>query len=155
MPVHYNISTDLNLVTYICSGPVTAAKFFETGDKVSQDPRLQQKTSVIIDFYLAEIDIVVSDLRFAIEKMKETKKKGQEVRTAVLTKSTGLRFLADALQLMTAESPFDFHICNTERDAIRWLGLPKEETLSFWTETRKSALKQTPSKIDAYPLSPT
>lgn len=152
MPVHYDISTDLNLVTYICSGSVTAAKFFETGDKVTLDPRLQQKTSVIIDFYLAEIDIVVSDLRFAIEKMKETKRKGQEVRTAVLTKSTSLKFLADALQLMTAESPFDFHICNTEKDAIHWLGLPEEETLLFWMATRKSALKQTPSKIDAYPF---
>lgn len=152
MPVHYDISPALNLVLYICSGSVTTAKFFETGDQVSLDPRLQQKTSVIIDFYLAELDISASDLRFAIKKMKETQQRGQEVRTAVLTKSTSLKFLADALQLMTTESPFDFHICNTERDAIRWLELSEEETLAFWAATRKSALKQTPFKIEAYPF---
>ncbi len=108
---------------------------------------MQLKTNVIIDFYLAELEISVADLRFAIEKMKETKQRGQEVRTAVLTKSTSLKFLGDALKLMSAESPFEFSIFNTEKDAIRWLNLSEEESLQFWMETRKNALKQHPSEI--------
>jgi hypothetical protein len=151
LPVHYDISPSLNLVIYICSETVTTVKFFETGDMVTLDTRLKPNANVIIDFYLAELDISVSDLRFAIEKMKETKQRGQEVRTAVLTKSTSLKFLGDALKLMSAESPFEFGIFNTEKDAIHWLKLTEEESLQFWIETRKSALKQHPSELDEYP----
>jgi len=151
LPVHYDISPSLNLVLYICTETVSTVKFFETGDRVTLDPRLLPNTNVIIDFYLAELEISVADLRFAIEKMKETKQRGQEVRTAVLTKSTSLKFLGDALKLMSTESPFDFSICNTEKDAIHWLNLSEEETFQFWTETRKCALNQHPSEIEAYP----
>ncbi len=147
MPVHYDISPSLNLVLYICTETVSAVNFFQAGDKVTLDSRLQLKTNVIIDFYLAELEISVADLRFAVEKMKETKQRGQEVRTAVLTKSTSLKFLGDALKLMSAESPFEFSIFNTEKDAIRWLNLSEEESLQFWMEIRKNALKQHPSEI--------
>lgn len=151
MPVHYDISPSLNLVLYICTETVSTVKFFEAGDRVTLDSRLSQNTSVIIDFYLAELEVSVTDLRFAIEKMMETKQRGQEVRTAVLTKSTSLKFLGDALKLMSAESPFDFGIFNTEKDAIQWLNLSEQETLQFWMETRKSALKQHPTELDVYP----
>ncbi len=147
MPVHYDISPSLNLVLYICTETVSAVNFFQAGDKVTLDSRLQLKTNVIIDFYLAELEISVADLRFAIEKMKETKQRGREVRTAVLTKSTSLKFLGDALKLMSTESPFEFSIFNTEKDAIRWLNLSEEESLQFWMETRKNVLKQHPSEI--------
>lgn len=149
MPVHYDISSRLNLVLYICTETVSTVKFFETGDIVALDPRLQPNTNVIIDFYLAELEVSVADLRFALEKMKETKRGGQEIRTAVLTKSTGLKFVGDAIKLMSAESPFEFSICNTEKDAVRWLHLPEEEVLQFWVETRKNALEQHPVEIDA------
>ncbi len=153
MPVHYDISPSLNLVVYICTEGVSTVNFFETGDRVALDHRLKPNTNAIIDFYLAELEISVADLRFAIEKMKETKQRGQEVRTAVLTKSTSLKFLGDALKLMSAESPFDFSIFNTEKDAIRWLKLYEEEALQFWVEPRKNALLQHLSEIDAYPSS--
>jgi hypothetical protein len=154
VPVHYDISPSLNLVVYICTEAISTVQFFETGDQVTLDSRLKPNTNVIIDFYLAELELSVADLRFAIEKMKETKQRGQEVRTAVLTKSTSLKFLGDALKLMSAESPFDFNIFNTEKDAIRWLKLSEEEeALQFWVETRKNALKQHPSEIAAYPFS--
>lgn len=142
LPVHYDISPNLNLVLYICTETVSTVKFFEAGDRAALDPRLNPKANVIIDFYLAELDVSVPDLRFALEKMKETKQRGQEVRTSVLTKSTSLKFLGDALSLMSVESPFDFSIFNTEKDAIHWLNLPQEETLQYWIETRKIALKQ-------------
>ena len=151
MPVHYDISPSLNLVVYICTEAVSTVKFFETGDKVALDTRLQPKMNVIIDFYLAELELATSDLRFAIDKMKETKQRGYEVRTAVLTKSTSLKFLGDAIRLMSHESPFDFSIFNTEKDAVRWLGLSAEDTLQFWMETRANALKPHPSEIEAYP----
>jgi hypothetical protein len=136
---------------YICTETVSTFKFFEVGDKVSRDCRLQPNTNVIIDFQLAELDILASDLRFVIEKMKETQQKGREIRTAILTKSTSLRFLGDAIKIMSAESPFDFSIFNTEKDAVRWLGLPEDKTMQFWVETRKSALKQYSPKLEAYP----
>ena len=150
MPVHYDISTNLNLVVYICTKTVSAATFFQVGDKVALDPRLQPKMNVIIDFYLAELELAASDLRFAIEKMKETRQRGHEVRTAVLTKSTSMKFLGDAIKFMSHESPFDFSIFNTEKDAVRWLGLPAEDTLQFWMETRANALKLHPSEIEEY-----
>ncbi len=151
MPVYYDISPSLNLVMYICTETVSSVKFFEAGDKVALDPRLKSNTNVIIDFYLAELEISVADLRFAIEKMRETKQKGQEVRTAVLTKSTSLKFLGDTLKLMTVESPFEFNIFNTEKDAVRWLGFPEQDALQFWIETRKNALKLHLSEIETHP----
>ena len=151
MPIHYDISTNLNLVVYICTKTVSAATFFQAGDKVALDPRLQPKMNIIIDFYLAELELAASDLRFAIEKMKETRQRGHEVRTAVLTKSTSMKFLGDAIKFMSHESPFDFSIFNTEKDAVRWLGLSAEDTLQFWMETRANALKPHPSEIEAYP----
>ena len=82
MPVHYDISPSLNLVLYICTETVSTVKFFEAGDRVTLDSRLSQNTSVIIDFYLAELEVSVTDLRFAIEKMMETKQSRQILRRA-------------------------------------------------------------------------
>ena len=150
MPVHYDISPSLDLVVYICTEAVSTVKFFETGDKVALDTRLQPKMNVIIDFYLAELELAASDLRFAIEKMKETRQRGHEVRTAVLTKSTSMKFLGDAIKFMSHESPFDFSIFNTEKDAVRWLGISEEEALLFWTKTRKFTFKQHSTEIESY-----
>lgn len=150
MPIHYDISTNLNLVVYICTKTVSAATFFQAGDKVALDPRLQPKMNIIIDFYLAELELAASDLRFAIEKMKETRQRGHEVRTAVLTKSTSMKFLGDAIKFMSHESPFDFSIFNTEKDAVRWLGISEEDALLFWTKTRKFTFKQHSTEIESY-----
>ncbi len=149
MPIHYDISPELNLVLYVCTGAVNAAKFFTVGDMVAVDPRYKGGMKIIIDFFYAELDITPHDLRFAIQKFRESKQQGQAVgQTAVLTRSSGLKFMGDALKLMSPDSSPDFGIFNSEEDAIRWLGLPSQNTRQFWDETREDGQAHLLSHVD-------
>jgi hypothetical protein len=137
MPVIYNIFPELNLVIYVCTGVVTPTDFFKVGDQVLLDPRLQNKTKVIIDFSNADLDTSVSDLQLAIHKYKEAKQMGKEVgQTAVLTTNAGLRHLGEAITLLSLDTISNFSIFHNEFDAIHWLGLPEGEARQHWSELR-------------------
>lgn len=135
MPVRYDISPELNLLIYVCTGSLTGKNFFEVSDQVPQDTRYRPRMKIIIDIFAAEIDTSLSDLHLAIEKNREMKEHGQELgQAAVFTKSSSLKFLADALKIMSPEAPSNFSIFNSKKDAIRWLGLSdfEEQVLQFW-----------------------
>jgi hypothetical protein len=86
----------------------------------------------------------VHDLYLAVEKNKELNKKGRQLgQTAVLTLSTGLKFLGDALKIFSPEAPTNFGIFNTRIEAIRWLGLSdaETETHNFWDATQRQTKK--------------
>jgi hypothetical protein len=137
MPIYYDIFSDLNLVIYVCIGTVTPVNFFKIADVVTLDPRLKTEMKVIIDFFHANLEITVSDLKLAITKDKEAKQRGQKVgQTAVLTKSSALKYAGDALRLLSIDSITNFGIFHTEQDAIHWLKLPDKETLLCWSEIR-------------------
>lgn len=70
---------------------------------------------------------------------------GKEVgRTAVLTKSSSLNFLAEAFKLMSPEAPANFGIFNTQKDVIRWLDLPEEAVHQFWQQLKEQARSNQP-----------
>jgi hypothetical protein len=138
MPVYYDIFPDLNLVVYVCTETVTPIDFFKAGDTVALDPRLKEKMMVIIDFFYADLETSVSDLYLAITKDKEAKQRGQKIgRTAVLTTSAALKYMGNALRLLSMDAVTNFGIFHTEQDVIDWLGLPEKETRGYWSELRK------------------
>jgi hypothetical protein len=140
MPVYYDIFSDLNLVVYVCIGTVTPVDFFKIADNVTLDLRLKAEMKIIIDFFHADLETVVSDLQLAITKDKEAKQRGQRNgQTAVLTTSTALKYVGDALRLLSIDSVTNFGIFHTEQDVIHWLGLPDKETLRCWSEIRSKA----------------
>lgn len=140
MPVYYDIFSDLNLVVYVCIGAVTPVDFFKTADNVTLDLRLKAEMKIIIDFFHADLETVVSDLQLAITRDKEAKQRGQRNgQTAVLTTSTALKYVGDALRLLSIDSVTNFGIFHTEQDVIHWLGLPDKETLRCWSEIRSKA----------------
>ena len=140
MPVYYDIFIDLNLVIYVCTEVVTPADFFKIGDNVALDPRLKEEMKIIIDFFYADLETTVSDLYLAITKDKEVKQSGRRNgRTAVLTTSTALKYVGDALRLLSIDSITNFGIFHTEQDVIHWLGLPDKETLRCWSDVRSKA----------------
>ena len=145
MPISYDIHPELNLIIYICTDIFTGGEFFKVGDIAAHDTRLKNEMKIIIDLFSAEIETSLSDLHLAIAKNKELKQKGHEVgKTAVITKSTSLNFLGDALKLMSHDSPSNFGIFNNRHDAIRWLELPEKETMLFWDSAEIKASEKSP-----------
>jgi hypothetical protein len=142
MPVTYDIFPELNLVIYVCTGVVTPTDFFKVGNQALLDPRLQDKTKVIIDFLNADLDTSVSDLRLAIHKYKEAKQMGKEVgQTAVLTINAALRHLGEALTLLSLDTISNFSIFHNDFDAIHWLSLPDGEVRQRWAELKEKTQK--------------
>jgi hypothetical protein len=140
MPVYYDIFSDFNLVIYVCTGEVTPVDFFKIADNVTLDPRLKEEIKVIIDFFYADLETAVSDLHLAITKDKEAKQRGQRNgQTAVLTTSTALKYVGDALRLLSIDTITNFGIFHSEQDVIHWLGLPEKEALRCWSDIRSKA----------------
>jgi len=99
---------------------------------------------IIIDIVDAEIDTSVSDLRLAIEKNKMLTANGQKLgQTAVYTQSTSLKFMADALKIMSPDAPSTFSLCSNRHDAISWLGLSEfeNEVIQFWDAVSTESTK--------------
>jgi hypothetical protein len=145
MSIVYEIYPDLNLVLYICTGTVTPIGFFLVGDKVALDPRLKAEMKIIIDFFHADLETTLSDLKLAIQKKKESEKAGKSIgQTAILTRSSALAHFGDALRLISQDSVNNFAIFHTDMDVIRWLSLPEEDTLARWTGLRGNTGKLVP-----------
>lgn len=140
MPISYDIFPDLNLVVYVCIDMVTPIEFFKIGDDVALDPRYKEKMNIIIDFFSADLETTVSDLHLAIKKHQESKQRGQDVgQTAVLTTSSAMKYLGDAIRFLSLDSITNFGIFHTEQDVIHWLGLSEKDALQRWSETRGKA----------------
>lgn len=143
MPFHYDISEELNLVVYVGAGTVNAKDFFNTGDEVAGDSRLRPRMRIIIDVTLCAFEVYPGDFKLVTQKFNESKQRGQEVgHTAVVSHSTGLKLLNDAIKLIMHETSLDTGIFHTEADAIRWHGLPEEAALPFWMQVREQARAQ-------------
>lgn len=142
MSVIYEIYPDLNLVLYICTGTVTPVEFFLVGDEVALDPRLKAEMKIIIDFSQADLETTLSDLKLAIQKNKESEQAGKNLgQTAVLTKSSALKYLGDALRLVSQNSVNNFGIFHTELDVVHWLDLPETDALARWAGLKENTGK--------------
>lgn len=143
MPVKYFISPELDFIVYVCTESITAIEFFNTAEKAGMDPLYKNGMKIIIDFFSADLETNLSDLRLAIAENMKSIQRGRPLgQTAVVTRSSGLKFLGEALQLMSDSLP-TIKIFNTRIDAVRWLGLPEFEGVAFWSR----ALNQIPGVI--------
>ena len=98
MPISFDISPELDLIIYICTGIITGAEYFKIEDLARLDPRMGNKTKTIIDCFSAELDLLMDDLFVVVRRNREVRQKGREVgKVAVLTRSTSLKFLGDTL----------------------------------------------------------
>lgn len=140
MTVVYDIYPDLNLIIYVCMGSVSAVDFFNIGDQVPQDSRFHANLNIMIDFFDAELETSVSDLRLAVRKHSESDQRGHAVgRTAVLTNSRALVHLGEALKVISLDTISNFRVFHNTGDAVRWLNLSEAEALAGWQETRLKA----------------
>lgn len=133
MPVIYKIFPEQNLVIYVGMGLITPTEFFKVGDEVLQEPNAKENMKVILDFFNAELETSVADIHLAIFKNKEAKELGKGIgQTAVYTRSAAMKFLGEALRQISFDSVTNFSIFHNRRDAIQWLGLPEELTITNW-----------------------
>jgi|GEM_PF-1528418 len=138
MPVLYDINPSLNLIIYFAAGTITSAEFFETANIARRDRRLKEDTRVLIDFFSARLELTPSDLKLALRERQKMAEEGLELgQTAVITKSSGMKLLADALQLMSANA-YHLGIFHNMHDALRWLELAEkeQEATQFWEDTK-------------------
>lgn len=127
------------------SNHITPNGFFQVGDEVARDPRLLARMDVSLDFFDAQLETSSSDLKLAAAKYAEARQREITLgRTAVLTASTTLKHLANALRALSQGAIEDFGVFHTQLDAVRWLGLPETETLARWAETRQKFQRYIP-----------
>ena len=133
MPVIYHVFPEHNLIIYVGTGVITPTEFFMVGDEVLQNPHAKENMKVILDFFNAELDTSVSDIRLAIFKNKEARALGKGIgQTAVYTRSAAMKFLGEALRQISFDSVTNFSIFHNQRDAIQWLGLQEESVIANW-----------------------
>ncbi len=145
MPVYYDIHPDLNLIIYVCLGTVNAVEFYRAADAATFDARLTDDMKIIIDLFSAQLDAFPSDLPLALRKKKQMDQEGRKLgQTAVITKSSGLKFMADALKLMSSPSPVTIDVFHNIQDALIWLGLLdiKEEVIQFLTDFKRESMEK-------------
>ena len=139
MPVHYNISPDLKMVIYLCSGGVSGAEIFETSAKVIRDKRRISGLITIIDFLDAVENIQLGELQEAIRRIESLTERGVVIGPVVmLSQSGGMQVLVDTINLLPHKVPFKLDMAYTIEAAISLLGLSesKEEVIQFWNESK-------------------
>jgi hypothetical protein len=140
MPVHYNISSRLKLVIYVCSGVVSGEDIFKTSDKVLRDRRRTSGLRTIIDFLAAVENFQLGELQESIRRIESLAEKGFAVgRLVILSHSTGMQVLVDTINLLPHKVPFKVEVVSSLDVAISVLGLEDagEEVIRFWHESKE------------------
>ena len=144
MPIKYHIHPEADLILYICTGTISALEFFKVAEQAGFDPHYRNGMKIIIDFFSADLETTISDLRLAIAENKKVTQRGQALgQTAVITKSSGLKFLGDALKLMSDSMPA-IGMFNTRKDAIKWLNLNASDLPDHWPSEMEEPPKENP-----------
>lgn len=135
MPIRYSIHPELNMILYIGEGVVTAQEFFKAAKAASQDSRRKWGMTNIIDMLGAEEDFDLQDIRQAIENSKSFLRQGLQLEPmAVLSYSTGIRLIADAVKMMADGIQMEFDVYGSIEESLPSLGYSHcmEEALSFY-----------------------
>ena len=91
MPVRYHISSELNIILYVCEGLVSGSDLFNTAGITFKDKRYKYGMLLLIDLLSATLDFELQDLRRAITETNATKEKGLEPeQIIILSRSTGI-----------------------------------------------------------------
>src|SRR5688500_19042515 len=128
MPVHYNISPDLKLVIYVCTGLVSGADIFKTSEKVLRDRRRSSGLTTIIDYLDAVENIQLGELHEAIRRIESLAERGIVMGPVViLSHSSGMQILVDAINLLPHKVPFKLDMVYSIEAAILLFGLSESQ----------------------------
>ncbi len=142
MPVTYNILPEKNLIIYFCSKSITSSEFFKVAELAGLDPRYSIGQRIIIDFFNANFETSLSDLKAAVaENQKVIQRGGRLGKTAVISKSASLKFMRDALMLLAGESLPPVDIFSTAKDALKWLDIDESCEAEIWESSGDSGMR--------------
>jgi hypothetical protein len=138
MPVHYDISPALNMVLFICEGPVTGSELFQASELATNDHRFRHGMFIAIDLFSANDRFELTDIQGAVAQMNGTAEKGYERgKIVVLSRSTGVHLLVEMINLLPSKVELNLQAFQTLEAAIDSLGLSasKKEIIQFWQES--------------------
>ena len=138
MAVRYNISPTLNMILFVCEGPVTASNFLEVTKQIQADNRFRDGMMLLFDL------LHIGD-QFEIEAIQEeSRQQGgllgttyQPTKILVLSTSTGLSLMAGNMQQVSNKYASRTVICYSLSQVIDSLELGKsrEAIDQFWEES--------------------
>ncbi len=139
MPVSYNISSELNIIIYICKELVTGSDLFKTAGITFKDKRYKYGMVLLIDLLSATLDFELQDLRRVITETNATKEKGLEPeQIIILSRSTGIHLACKTLNLMSSKDAIKLSAFHTLEQALISLDLTmdQQEIIQFWQESK-------------------
>jgi hypothetical protein len=140
MPIEYDISPPLNMTIVVCREPITRVEFLDVLEALSSDPRYSRSMIRLIDLFSMQGGLDWKDIKYAIERMQDLAiEEGRELGDlVVLSRSTGMDFLARTMGLLPRKVPFKLTVFHTLEDAILALGLSDSasEVHRFWEENQ-------------------
>ena len=139
MPVRYNISSELNIILYVCDGLVTGSDLFKTAGIIFKDKRYKYGMLLLIDLLSATLDFELQDLRRAITETNATKEKGLEPeQIIILSLSTGIHLACKTLNLLSSKDAMKLGAFQTLEQALIALDLTthQQEIIQFWQDSK-------------------
>jgi hypothetical protein len=139
MPIHYTISSELNMIIYSCHGFITGAELLKTTQSSHHDQRRTHGMLSVVDLLSATIDFELQDLYQFISWKNDLKTKGFEHgNIIVLTENKGLRLTCEALNFMSVKVTLNLKPFYSLDSAIDSLGLSQSrpQIVQFWQESK-------------------
>jgi hypothetical protein len=144
MPVSYNISSELNIIIYVCKGLVTGSDLFKTAGVIFKDKRYKYGMILLIDLLSATLDFELQDMRRVITETDVAKEKGLEPeQIIILSRSTGIDLACKALNLLSSKDAMKLSAFHTLEQALISSDFTthQQEIIQFWQESKVAALK--------------
>src|SRR5688500_17622198 len=139
MPVRYRISPALNMIIFVCRGAISGPQIFEVSELARRDNRFKYGMTIIIDLLSAVDNFELADIQEAIRRMNQTAEQGKpRANIVILSMSTGIRLLVDAMKLMPSNVPLNIQVCHSLDEASEWLGMSccTADLIRFWRESQ-------------------
>jgi len=137
--VRYNISSELNIIIYVCEGLVTGSDLFKTAGIIFKDERYKYGMVLLIDLLAATLDFELQDLRRAITETNATKEKGLEPeQIIILSQNASIHLVCETLNLLSSKDAMRLSAFYTLERALTNLDLTthQQEIIQFWHESK-------------------
>lgn len=144
MPVRYNISSELNVILYVCEGLVTGTDLFNTAAIIFKDKRYKHGMTLLIDLLSATLDFELQDLRRVITETNAAKEKGLKPEQIILlSQNKGIELACKTLNLLSSTDAMRLQVFHTLEQALSSLDFTtdQQEIIQFWQESTASGQK--------------
>lgn len=134
MPIHYNISPELNLILYLCEDLITETEFFKVVEQATNDPRWHSGMYTIIDTLNAEVDFQPAELQHTLQWLNQ--KTPQPV--AILTQNKAATLLIETVNLLLVTPHIKLATVEHLEQALPHLGLvhAAQAVQDFWQASK-------------------